>query len=77
MPDASQVTTLIVAVSILVVAVALVGGGAVLAAGGRLVLGGVSVLLGLVAAAGALFFTLSPMVARRYRPGGPEDGDEG
>lgn len=78
MPDANQVTTLVVALSILVLAVALVGGGAILAVrGGRLVLGGLALVLGLGVAAGALLFTLSPVVARRYRPEEPEDGDGG
>lgn len=74
MPDANQVTTLIVAAGILAVAVALAGGGVLLWMGGRPILGFGSVVLGLAAAAGALLFTLSPVVARGYDPG--EAGDD-
>jgi hypothetical protein len=75
MADNSQVTTLVVAVSILAVAVAFAGGGAILALrGGRVVVGALAVVLGLAIGVGALLFTLSPMVARRYDPDREEGG---
>lgn len=78
MPDASQVTTLIVATSILALALALVlGGGFLWLAQGDVLLGLGLAAAGLVVGVGALLFTLAPLVARRYDPeGGDEDPPE-
>lgn len=76
MPDANQVTTLIVAASILAVAAALAGGGVILWTAGRPLAGVGAVVLGLAVGAAALLFTLSPVVARRYAPGVEEEGPD-